>query len=103
VNVRDRFLDPQSLPNPRTINPDISPRVADAILWAMELHPDNRPAEVAEFMKALTGESSRPLWTGQLNNGHRQPAHLGEMERRLLAVAASLGFLTLLLTLLRNL
>jgi len=101
--VRDRFLDPESLPNPRAINPAISPRVADAILWAMELHPDDRPADVNQLMKALTGESTTTLRNGTPGSLARHAVRIGEIERRLIAVAASLGFLTLLLTLLRNL
>jgi serine/threonine-protein kinase len=103
VNVRDRFLDPHSLPNPRTINPAISTRVADAILWAMALHPDDRPADVSQFIKALTGETTASLHNAYSNGSPRRQAKIGALEQRLIAIAASLGFLTLLLTLLRNL
>ncbi|MGV8049339.1 MAG: serine/threonine protein kinase [Anaerolineaceae bacterium] len=103
VNVRDRFLDPDNLPNPRSINPAVSPRVEEAVLWAMELHPDDRPADVHTFMKILTGES-----TGRLHNGISSPngsarhARVGEAERRLIAVASSLAILSLLLTILHD-
>ena len=34
-NVRDRFLNPESLAAPRALNPAISPKVEEAILWAV--------------------------------------------------------------------
>jgi len=61
INVRDRFLNPKSLIAPRVINPAISPRVEEAILWGLALHPDDRPKNVREFIKALTGESTNRL------------------------------------------
>lgn len=54
-DAKTRFLKPDSLVPPRKINPDISPRVEKAILWALELHPDNRPPEVRTFASALLG------------------------------------------------
>ncbi|MFZ3070117.1 MAG: serine/threonine-protein kinase [Anaerolineaceae bacterium] len=104
INVRDRFLDPRSLPNPRSINPEISPRVEEAILWAMEMHPDDRPADVRTFMKALTGDSTSRLHAGAgTMNGSKRPVRMGDPEWRLLAIASGLAFLSLLLTLLHNL
>ena len=104
VNVRDRFLEPRTLPTPRSINPAISTRVEDAILWAMELHPDNRPKDVRTFIKALTGENTDRLQ--QLSNGtarYTPQPRLGIKEWRLVLTAAGLAFISLLLTLLRNL
>lgn len=106
INVRDRFLDPKSLIAPRVRNPAISPRVEEAILWALALHPDDRPKNVREFIKALTGES-----TNRLNQLTSKPSDLvfgrepgiGTLEKRLLAIAGGLSFLSLLLTLIRNL
>lgn len=104
ANVRDRFLDPKSLPNPRAINPSISPRMEEAILWAMELHPDDRPADVRTFMKALTGESTNRLRsTTGVSNGAGRRIRMSDPEWRLIAVAFGLAFLSLLLTLLHNL
>jgi serine/threonine-protein kinase len=53
VEAKRRFLQPKSLSNPREINPDIDPQIEDAILWAMSLHPDQRPQSIAEFRAAL--------------------------------------------------
>ncbi len=54
-DAKTRFLKPGSLIPPSRINPAISPRVEKAILWAMELHPDNRPPDVRTFASALLG------------------------------------------------
>lgn len=63
VDARQRFLQPGSLPAPSRLNPAISPRTERAILWAMALHPDERPATVEEFRAYLMGTrelSARP-------------------------------------------
>jgi serine/threonine-protein kinase len=57
VDARERFLHPESLTNPRQINPSISPRTERAILWAIGLHPNERPQTVEEFRQALLGDS----------------------------------------------
>jgi len=54
--ARDRFLKPGRLITPREINPSISPRTERAIIWAMSLHPDDRPQTIEEFRKALLGD-----------------------------------------------
>jgi serine/threonine-protein kinase len=56
VEARDRFLSPGKQFFLREKNPDISPRTERAVLWAMELHPDERPQNVEEFRKALLGD-----------------------------------------------
>jgi serine/threonine-protein kinase len=60
MEARERFLDPENLLAPRQINPDISPRVEKAILWAMSLHPDERPESVEMFRQALLGNWMPP-------------------------------------------
>ncbi len=53
ADARRRFLEPQSFKPPRAINPAISSRTEQAILWAMALHPDQRPANIEVFRQAL--------------------------------------------------
>jgi serine/threonine-protein kinase len=55
IDARQRFLHPESLVSPRKLNPAISARLERAILWAMELHPDDRPASVEVFRQFLVG------------------------------------------------
>jgi len=58
TDARERFLNPDEMPNPRQVNPQISVRTERAILWAMELHPDARPATVEQFRRALFGDAA---------------------------------------------
>lgn len=60
TDARQRFLRPESLTPPRQINPAISPRTERAILWAMELHPDDRPASMDVLAQLLLGEREIP-------------------------------------------
>lgn len=60
ADARKRFLQPDSLVPIREINPAVSPRTERAILWAMALHPDERPATVNDFRQALLGYSETP-------------------------------------------
>jgi len=53
--ARELFLNPSALIPPRQINPDLSPRTERAILWAMNLHPDERPENIRDFREALLG------------------------------------------------
>jgi eukaryotic-like serine/threonine-protein kinase len=60
TEVRKRFLNSRSLVPPRQINPSLSPNIERAILWAMSLHPDNRPVTVIAFRDALLGRRDIP-------------------------------------------
>jgi serine/threonine-protein kinase len=99
ADARERFLTPDALIEPREINPSVSLRTQKAILWAMELHPDDRPANVEAFRDALIG--SRPIIA---SSGRRvQPKYdwfHSQTERALVVVAAALSIITLLITLL---
>ncbi len=67
ATARERFLRPQSLAMPRSINPHISPGVERAILRALALHPDQRPPDIRTFQKMLHESQLRspiaPMWT----------------------------------------
>jgi len=52
-SAQARFLDPSLLIPPRHINPDISGETEAAILYAMALHPHQRPASVEEWQATL--------------------------------------------------
>jgi serine/threonine-protein kinase len=61
VEARERFLQPESLTPMRQLNPDISARTERAVLWAMNLHPDDRPQSVDAFREALLGNWVPPI------------------------------------------
>jgi serine/threonine protein kinase len=61
--AKQRFLDPDSLIPLRRQNPSVTPEVERTVLWAMALHPDDRPATVGDFRKALFGDNPPPTPT----------------------------------------
>ena len=102
MEARELFLDPSALPSPRKFNPDISQRTERAILWAMNLHPDERPQEVEIFRKALLGN-----WDPVRQPRAALPAPTladlvsSPIELFLIAISAGLVLLSLAATLLR--
>jgi serine/threonine protein kinase len=60
AEAKQRFLRPDSLRSPRVLNRDINPAVEAAILWAMELHPDQRPQDIQSFRQALLAKAPLP-------------------------------------------
>lgn len=59
-DAKTRFLNPASLPLPHRLNPKVSPHVSEAIQWAMEMHPDERPSSVDAFRQVFFGLQPRP-------------------------------------------
>ena len=55
VDAHKRFLDPSSLKPPREINPALNEQTEQAILWAMALHPDERPDTIDTLKDYLFG------------------------------------------------
>ena len=66
AEARKRFLNSRSLTPPIDINPRLNPTVEKAVLWAMALHPDERPPDVLAFRDALFGRLEAPT-LGQIN------------------------------------
>jgi serine/threonine-protein kinase len=98
--ARDRFLNPGMLTPPRVHNPSISPRTERAILWAMSLHPDERPQNIEEFRQALLGDWNPitrprgPMPTPTLVDLISSPT-----ERALIGISIGLLFASLIVTL----
>jgi serine/threonine-protein kinase len=101
ADARDRFLDPDHLITPRQINPGISQRTEKATLWAMSLHPDDRPQTVTIFRESLLGSFqpvSRPLSRPGSSITHYLNTN---PERLLIWAAAGLALISLIATLAR--
>jgi len=60
LEAKQRFLEPRGLTDPQDINPDISDRTSQAILWAISMHPDHRPSNVLELRDALLSDRYIP-------------------------------------------
>lgn len=59
-SAKARFLTPGRLRPPHQVNSAVSKKVSDAVMWAMEMHPDQRPATLRQFAGALLGDEPRP-------------------------------------------
>ena len=59
LEAKQRFLRPHGLKPLSEFNPEVEPALEDAVLWAMALHPDERPDDVGAFRHALA--RGRPL------------------------------------------
>jgi serine/threonine-protein kinase len=106
ADARKRFLSPESLVPLREINPTLSPRTEKAILWAMAMHPDERPNTVTEFKEALLGQRETPTLPISSPRLNVQPFSLMDYlanppEATLAWSAAVLFLLSLLTTLIR--
>jgi serine/threonine-protein kinase len=98
--ARELFLNPGALTPPRQINPEISPRTERAILWAMNLHPDERPNNVHDFRETLIG-SWDPVIKPRVSLPDPTLADLvsSPVEQVLIWISALLIFVSLALTL----
>ncbi|MGB8215382.1 MAG: serine/threonine-protein kinase [Anaerolineales bacterium] len=93
VDARQRFLHPDSLPEPRKLNPAISPRTERAILWAMELHPDDRPETAEDLQQFLLGSRELPARPQvQIHPKKSARDFMGERPEQVL-IWMSVGFL----------
>jgi serine/threonine-protein kinase len=62
--AKARFLDSAVLVPPREINPLLSARSDQSVLWAMAMHPDDRPPTVQTFRDFLLATGPLDLWPG---------------------------------------
>jgi serine/threonine-protein kinase len=102
VEARERFLHPGSLVPPRQLNPGITVRTERAILWAMSLHPDDRPQDIETFRQALLG-TLNPITQPRNPRSSLDVAEIisGSTERVLVVVMIVLLLLSLLTTIIR--
>jgi eukaryotic-like serine/threonine-protein kinase len=105
ADARKRFLRPESLLPPRQVNPDISQRTERAVLWAMSLHPDQRPESIEALRQSLFGTREPPTIPVAVSR-QRKPPSVWETitsppDVVLLWIAAGLFFISLITTLIR--
>lgn len=106
ADARKRFLSPESLIPLRQINPSLSARTEKAVLWAMSMHPDERPDTVSEFQQALLGNRETPNLSISSSRINMKPRSIMDYlsstpEATLAWSAAVLFLLSLLATLIR--
>jgi serine/threonine-protein kinase len=103
TEARKRFLQPESLLPLRQINPALTARTERAVLWAMTLHPDDRPKSMDELGEVLFGTREFP--TGPLPRRTPQRSVweylITPPESNLVLLTGGLLLISLLVTLLR--
>ncbi|HMN11228.1 MAG TPA: serine/threonine-protein kinase [Bellilinea sp.] len=100
LDARERFLHPDEFIMPRRINPDLTQRMERAILWAMSLHPSDRPNSVTEFYQSMvTDRISRPVTSPIQQSNWKFLSN--SVEQGLIAAALGLTVISLLITLIR--
>jgi serine/threonine-protein kinase len=98
-SAKERFLRPTLLRRPRELNPRIPHAVEEAMLWALDMHPEERPPDAVTFRKALRGESRPPIREQNYPSSSPWLEAIAE-NRNLVFVALVLFFLAVFLSLL---
>ncbi len=91
VSAQERFLAPELLPLPQTINPSIPPVIAEVVLKAMSPHPKDRPTSIVIWRQML--HSSAVTMSIKANDDSPQSNWL-TWENRLLMAVAVIMFVT---------
>ncbi len=97
--AKERFLNPGIMRPLKEVNRKVSPEVSDAVEWAVEMHPDDRPDNAALLKQALVGDLRRPTKSSLQTEGSR----LSEVVRAnwiIALLALGLFLLAIVLTLL---
>jgi len=94
-DARARFIDPDVLVPPRQLNKTISLQMERAILWAMSLHPDDRPQSITQLRDYFTGKSL-VIETSMDNKKTLQTFFVKPIGKTIAGIAAALMILGLL-------
>lgn len=100
TDARQRFIDPSSLQSIREINPSVTMKTENAILWGMSLHPDDRPSTVDQFREALIGNRLVSVPSGS-RTSVRSPSLFHRPVGRQWLILLGMSLFTLFVTLLR--
>lgn len=96
ADAKQRFLKPGALTPIRQINSSVSARTERAVLRAMAMHPDERPASVVEVRHALLG--SRPAeGADTVHDIHPYDRWLEALRSNRVLAGAALGLIVLAL------
>jgi serine/threonine protein kinase len=102
LDAKQRFLNPSKLQTPRNLNPVISLNTERALLAAIAMHPDQRPATVDDF-RTLLFNSATPLPVVNRSIGFRRDPEVRwpdavQRNRSLIAAVISLIMLAFVVT-----
>ena len=96
-SAKARFLNPGQFRPPHALNPDVEKKVSEAVMWALEMHPNDRPESLRRFKQALLGDGRRPKRRSTANSGLAEAVRANGL---LLLIALVLLVLAVLLTVL---
>ncbi|MBN1955111.1 MAG: serine/threonine protein kinase [Anaerolineae bacterium] len=97
ADAKQRFLQPSSLISPRVLNPHISLSTERAILAAIAMHPDDRPATVEE-LRQMCRDTSLSNAFATIIPPHSEWQHALRANRALFFLVGGLLLLATLLT-----
>jgi serine/threonine-protein kinase len=98
LDAKERFLKPNLLPTPRSLNPSLSPQTERAILRSLAMHPDDRPVSIAELREELFAPSSVSRAVGQIFGREQPLAQFVRVNRGILALIGTLLLAATLVT-----
>jgi serine/threonine protein kinase len=98
LDAKRRFLKPNSLAMPRSLNPEISAQTEQAILWSLAMHPDDRPPSIAELRAELLAPGPVGRVVSRIFDQERPVSLVIRANRGLLALAGALLFAAAFLT-----
>ena len=97
AEAKQRFLRPESLTPPRQLCPELPPHVEAALLWALALHPDDRPPDTQRLRDALRPDSPIRLQAAS-GEWRRRWVEAEPVDQFLAATAAGLLLLAALVS-----
>jgi serine/threonine protein kinase len=86
LDAKQRFLKPNLLATPRSLNPDVSPQTERVVMWSLSMHPDDRPASIAELRADLMAPGPLSRAMTRLFDQERPIAHVIRMNRGVLGL-----------------
>jgi serine/threonine protein kinase len=98
LDAKQRFLKPASLATPRSLNPEISPQTERTILWCLSMHPDERPASVANLRAQLLAPGPISRAVARIFDQEQPAAQFVRLNRGLLALIGALLLIAALIT-----
>nr|MBN1229694.1 serine/threonine protein kinase [Anaerolineae bacterium] len=97
VEAKSRFLQADALMKPRALASHLSPRTEAAVLWAIAMHPDDRPKNVEAFRDALLSTGPLGDWTSS-RNVNPYGSKIAPFNRILALITAALFLIAILAT-----
>ncbi|MBN1427840.1 MAG: serine/threonine protein kinase [Anaerolineae bacterium] len=96
AEAKTRFLKPNALVPPRSLNPQLTTRTEQAIQWALSMHPDDRPPSVQTLQDFLV--SKDPLNLLPSYEDSTVISQIAPVNRALGAIALGLLIFSIMIT-----